>query len=1274
MKEGLIKFKINETVYTVTNNISPEVTLNSYVRDYTHAKGTKYMCQEGGCGACIVVIKRINYVTKKEEILAVNSCLIPVFLCHGWSIITVEGIGNHRNGFHKVQSTLARFSGTQCGYCSPGMVMNMLSLLNSQENVTMSDVENSFGGNICRCTGYRPILDAFKSLASDASPELKKTCVDIEDMLEELKLCPATKEICSLKCSQKQISCCDSALELHNDSFSLKFSNNVEWIKVRKIAEIFDIFEKLNEKTSYMLISGSTSHGVYRMKEMPNKIIDVNDVKELHTYTVNSENVIIGANTTLTAAIDIFTKIAKEKSDKFAYLKQLADHISLIANVPVRNVGTLVGNLSIKLDHPEFVSDLFVILEAVDALLVIQKLNGSVDWYALQSYIQLGMRQRLMTGIVLPIYDSSYVFSSYKIMQRAQNTHAYVNAGFLFSVDKNDEFRVLHKPRIVYGGIRSDFIHAEKTEEYLYHKKLLDIETVKQACTLLQSEIQPDNDPVDSSPTYRANLAINLFYKFILSLSPDSISSTYRSGGSILERPISSGKQDLDIEKSMWPVGKPIPKLEAFLQCSGEAEYVNDMPILANQLYASFVVSKTGPCKLKNIDTSAIKGIPGVVKFLSAKDIPGKNSFVELFKIDNEELFASKFIRYAGQPVGVVIAQNQMIANKAAELVVINVIEQKKPVINLKKVVDSDDQDRITKEAEKQASKKKDDIKYKFSGSFLIGSQYHFTLETQTCFCVPTEDGIDVYPSSQWLNCVQVNVSAALAIPLNCVNVRTKRCGGGFGSKLGRSALVATACAVAADNCKVPVMMVMQLETNMEAVGKRFPIYAKYEGAVNDEGLIQDLDIKTYTEKGAAGNDDTAGEIIRYSSNLYDSDTWKYLCYAVRTDIAPNTFARAPGSTEGVAMIEVIMEHIAQLTRQDPVSVRLNNLNEKHRSAITTMLQDVKQNSDFETRKSAVEVFNKENRWKKRGLTLVMMNYPYNMMFSYHILISVYAFDGTVSISHGGIEIGQGINTKVAQAAAYILGINMSLIKIKQTSSLTSPNDGATGGSMASDGVTLAAIECCKILLKRLEPIKEKNKGIMWKDLIRKANEENIDLCAEYMYSPTSAPFEYNIYGICVTEVEVDMLTGQQQILRVDLLEDVGQSISPCVDIGQVEGAFVMGLGYWLTEKLIYDDNTGACLTNRTWNYTPPGAKDIPIDFRVYFRRNAPNPSGVLRSKATGEPPLCLSVSAVLAIQNALISARHDANGKNEWFDLNVPYTPENILLSSSTSVNQFHL
>lgn len=266
------------------------------------------------------------------------------------------------------------------------------------------------------------------------------------------------------------------------------------------------------------------------------------------------------------------------------------------------------------------------------------------------------------------------------------------------------------------------------------------------------------------------------------------------------------------------------------------------------------------------------------------------------------------------------------------------------------------------------------------------------------------------------------------------------------------------------------------------------------------------------------------------------------------------------------------------------------------------------------------------------------------------------------------------MNTKVTQVAAYHLGIPVELVKVEASDTINGANSNVTGGSISTESVCFAVRKACNTLNDRLKPIKESLKSnATWSEIIKAAFAKNIHLIASEQYKVGDMQ-NYNVYGLGLTELEVDVLTGNHIIKRVDILEDAGESINPNLDVGQVEGAFVMCLGYWLTEQLVYDRTTGQLLTNRTWNYKPPGAKDIPIDFRIELLAGKPNPAGFLRSKAVGEPPCCIAVSAIFAMEHALHSARKDAGLPREWVRFGAPTTPETFVLNAGNDPSTFGL
>lgn len=316
---------------------------------------------------------------------------------------------------------------------------------------------------------------------------------------------------------------------------------------------------------------------------------------------------------------------------------------------------------------------------------------------------------------------------------------------------------------------------------------------------------------------------------------------------------------------------------------------------------------------------------------------------------------------------------------------------------------------------------------------------------------------------------------------------------------------------------------------------------------------------------------------------------------------------------------------------------------------------------DYQARKAAVENFNKENRWRKKGIALVPLDYPQQMFGNYPAMVSIYHGDGTVLISHGGIEMGQGLNTKVAQVAAKTLNLPIELIRFRPCDTMTGANSMCSGGSSTSDAICVGVMRACEMILEKMKPVREEMPDAKWPELTSACHAKDIELSAHYIQK-NGEQTNYSVHGVSAAEVEIDVLTGNVQVNRVDIYEDVGSSISPLMDVGQIEGSFVMGLGFFLNENLVFDKTTGELLTNRSWNYTPPGPKDIPIDFRIKFVKNSVNPVYILKSKATGEPPLAMTCVGLFAVRNAIQAARRDV-GVDEWLELPAPATPDQVFL-----------
>ncbi|KAF2900404.1 hypothetical protein ILUMI_05782, partial [Ignelater luminosus] len=838
---------------------------------------------------------------------------------------------------------------------------------------------------------------------------------------------------------------------------------------------------------------------VYKRIKEPDVYIDITSVEGLLNHTISDNNLILGANMTLTNAMNLFYKLSKEQKN-FSYLSKLADHIDLIANVPVRNTGTLAGNLFSKHEHHEFPSDIYLIFESVGATLTLVGIDRQEVRTDLVEFLSKDMRGKIIKNIVLPALDQTYKYESYKIMPRAQNAHALVNAGFLFKLDANSN---VQSARIVYGSINPEFVHAKNSEKYLIGKSLFDNNTMQTLFQTLDSELFPDYVLPDPSPEFRKKLAIALCYKFILSIAiDDKVSARNKSGGKTFIRPVSVGTQDFETNQSLYPLTRPIPKIEALGQCTGQAKYIMDMPDQPGQLYAAFVLAKAPPqSTIINIDASKALAMDGVKAFYDKSHIPGDNNFTPVdafptFFNRTEELFCSGIVKHYFQPVGVIVANSQELAEKAADMVQVNYKEGKqKPLLTIRDIIAAKSKDKIFQEGKIQRKLKGSDVKHVIRGTFDISWQYHYTMETQCCVVIPTEDGLDMYPSTQNKTGAQVAAATVLNIPANKINVIVRRLGGGYGAKISRNSLVSSAAALAAYKLKKPVKLLMPLITNMNVIGKRNPFSMDYEVGVDEKGKIQYLDVTLYTDLGSeGGNENVAPYILHDFPNIYDQDPWDVTVYSTRSDCHNGTWCRAPASTEALAAIENIMEHVAVTLNLDPVKVRLENMSQEN-PEVEKYIAELVEWAEIDKRKKEIEQFNKTNRWVKRGLSALPMRYPFNYFGCWHVIISIYQVDGTVSVAHGGIEMGQGINTKVAQVCAYALGIPVEMISIKPSNNLISPNAMPSAGSVTSETVCLATLNACEVLKERMKPIKDKMDNPTWQELVRQCFTANIDLC-----------------------------------------------------------------------------------------------------------------------------------------------------------------------------------
>ncbi|XP_072949588.1 xanthine dehydrogenase/oxidase-like [Epargyreus clarus] len=1254
-----IKFKVNGVEYSVGCDVSSTTSLLKFLRNRLELRGTKYMCLEGGCGACIVSVRKCP----GAPVQSVNSCLVSITSCKDWEIETIEKVGNRFDGYHPLQKTLAEKNGTQCGYCSPGWVMAMYSLFKGKGKMTMHEIEQSLGSNVCRCTGYRPILEAFKTFASDAPN--RNDILDIED----LTICNKTGKACKGKCDDSDWCFVSEDDVSQSKVINIHLKDDKEWFRVEELDDIFKIFKHKGDDC-YMLVNGNTGKGVKPIDEYPRLLIDISGVRALKVYFLD-QNLVVGGGTTLTTLTEIFDEIGGQ--DYFSYLKVFNEHLQLVAHIPVKNIGTIAGNLMIKHQHNDFDSDLFLLFETVGAQVTILCRDGVRKTMTMLDFLEENMRGKVLLNILLPPLNKIIKVVTYKIMPRSQNAHAIVNSGYLYHLDKDNKVIAC---RIAYGGLSPTFTRATRTENELKGKKLFTNETLRSALNVLNDELVVEDMPPAPSVKYRRTLALGLFYKGLLSLCPSNIlNRRYKSGTINLHkaRPVSDGRQIFETNPLLWPLNQPIPKVEALIQCAGEATFTDDVPTQPREVHAAFALTTAGLGTIDDIDASCALKIPGTIDFFTSKDIPGVNSFTpggSIASIENEELLCDGTVKYHGQPLGIMVAETRDIAERAAKLVKVKYSNVRKPVIDIKEAKNNPLRTLIFMDF--IAKDIGSDIAKVIKNEITLRGQYHFTMETLVSVSRPTDVGIETRTSSQWMDVIQLMTSRVLKIPQNKIDVIIERLGGAYGLKITRATQVAVGCNMVVQKTHNPCRIAQSLETNMRGVGKRLPCTGTYEIAVNKSGVIQYVNYNLYEDNGYVFSEPLILYTLDVYYNCYNNKRWNYKAFNSTTDTASNTWCRSPGTLEAIVMAECMMEHIAYEMSLDPMQVRLANLDSKH-DAIKEMYEKLKDDSNYNERRAAVDKFNKENRWKKRGLRFSCMRWaPVSIPVYLDINLSVFTGDGTIVITHSGVEMGQGINTKAVQICAYFLKVPIEKVQIKANNTTSCPNSFVSGGSITSQNVGLGVQRCCEELLKRLSPIRLLLENPTWEQLIAKAAENGLDLQTHGFVSIVDNQI-FDAYGVALSEVEIDVITGEYEIRRVDLSEDVGRSVSPEIDIGQVEGAFVMGVGDLTCEELVYDPNTGELLTNRSWDYYVPQARDIPQDFRIYFRKRSYSNDIVLGSKVTGEPATCLAISVPLALREAFVSARSE-NGlsSKKWYPIDGPYTVEKVCLATATKLEDY--
>jgi len=749
-------------------------------------------------------------------------------------------------------------------------------------------------------------------------------------------------------------------------------------------------------------------------------------------------------------------------------------------------------------------------------------------------------------------------------------------------------------------------------------------------------------------------------------------------------------------------VGRARKHESAELHVRGSATYTDDIREAAGTLHAALGLSARAHAHIRALDLEAVRASRGVVAVLTCADIPGLNDCGPI--IHDDPILADGLVQYVGQPVFIVVADSHDNARRAARLGVVAYDDL--PAI-------------LTPQAARAAGSyvlppmrlARGDAQAAFEravhvvrGELHVGGQEQFYLEGQIAYAIPGEDrGMHVYCSTQHPSEMQHVVAHALGLHSHHVTVECRRMGGGFGGKESQSALWAAAAAIAAVRTGRPVKLRADRDDDMLVTGKRHCFHYEYAVGHDEEGRILAARVDMVTRAGYSA--DLSGPVatraVCHFDNAYYLSDVDIRAACGKTNTQSNTAFRGFGGPQGAIAIEYVLDEIARNLGRDPLDIRRLNFYGKLDRNVTPYGQQIVDNvlpelvdeleagSDYRARRAAIDAYNRASPVLKKGLALTPLKFGIAFNVTHlnqaGALVHVYV-DGSILVNHGGTEMGQGINTKVMQVVAHELGVDIERVRATATHTGKVANTSATAASTGADLNGMAAQDAARTIRQRLADFAAHQYGgaasevrfaggsvfvggmaLPFEEVVAKAYLARVQLWSDGFYATpglhwdpktmNGRPFSYFAYGAAVSEVVVDTLTGEWKLLRVDALYDAGRSLNPAIDIGQVEGAFIQGMG-WLTTEELWWNAAGKLMTHAPSTYKIPGVSDCPQDFRVRLFDNANVEDSIHRSKAVGEPPLLLPFSVFFAIRDAIsATGEHRVNPP-----LRAPATCEAIL------------
>jgi xanthine dehydrogenase molybdopterin binding subunit/xanthine dehydrogenase small subunit len=1220
------EFTLNGRPVTVANT-SPNLTLLEFLRAHG-CTGAKEGCAEGDCGACTVAL-RSRDAHGRPAWRTINSCLVPLPSMAGRELMTVEGLPPEQpGGLHAVQQCLVDQHGSQCGYCTPGIAMSMFEAWDRADLKSDAQVEDQLCGNLCRCTGYRSIIEAARvALAMrpepPAPPEGPRSMVEVRP--------------------------------------SMEYESGAE--QFFRPATIDEVAKLLRRHPEAQLVAGATELGLEltkRHRKFP-LLISLENVNELRGVMRDGDCWRIGAATTLTELEDA---LGTEYPD-------LRNLLRWFGSRQIRNRATVGGNLATG--SP--IGDLAPFLLAHGARLVLTG-RGTREM-PIESFFT-GYRQtallprEIIWEVYLPRTQNEKGVKShsafYKASRRREMDISTVSACFVMDIDETGEVRHV---KMAFGGVAAMPMRARKAEKKLM-ARIWNEKTHEKVLEALAEEFTPISD-VRGSAAYRVGLLQGLFRKFV-----DEVASpTNRSNTVAITAPVLDTKL-------------PPPHESAHLHVTGQAAYADDQTAGAGMLEVWPVCSPHAHARITRRDATEARTLPGIHAVLLAEDIPGLNDTGVVRR--DEPLLAKDEVLYHGQIVALVVGNSQEACRAAAEKVVVEYEVLPAIFSIEEAIAKDSFHTEANIIRRGDAAGGFANSPHRLEGNFSCGGQDHFYLETQAAWARPGEDGtFFISSSTQHPSEVQAVVAHVLDLASNKVVVQVPRMGGAFGGKETQAVLPAALAALAAQKTGRAVRVRFNRDQDMAITGKRHPFLARFKAGFDANGLLLALQAELISNGGWSLDLSMAvtDRALFHLDNAYFIPSVEASGRVAKTNLASNTAFRGFGGPQGMLIIEEILDRVARQLGLAPELVRERNLYRGAGATNTThygqeigdnrlqlIWQELKVSSRLNERRAELATWNAQHPHRKRGLAITPVKFGISFTVSHlnqaGALVIIYQ-DGSVQVNHGGTEMGQGLHTNIRAIAARELGIAPNKIRVMPTSTDKVPNTSATAASAGTDLNGAAVKAACETLITRLRPLAAKLLGqfleadplaphvrfaegsafselkpelrIPFTDVVMKAYLDRVSLSATGYYATpgiswnratgTGRPFHYFANGAAVTEVEVDEFTGMMEVLRTDILQDCGDSINTGINRGQVEGGFVQGLGWLTMEELKWDEH-GRLLTHSPDTYKIPAVGDRPRVFNAKFLERATQPDVIHGSKAVGEPPLMLAISVREAIRDAV--------------------------------------